>query len=337
MGDSRKVTRFDEADDNVGGDHIVQLAIAGAKMNLGRIVLTALLSGMAASTAIATNPGSALAAPCRGWTTSTVASGLGTLENLAFDGRGAMLLSSQSLSGPGGSIVRLTPTGKRTTLVRNIDGPGGIVVDGRTAYFNVGNSASSLFSSTGAIRAVNLDTHAVSTVATRLTMPNGLARLSEGSFVVSRDLGPDATLTRIARNGVATRYAPSVTSTNGLAFDAQRQTLYVSTTFNPRSEIAAIDVHHPSRTPRRYVIPGVGPLNSADDITVGPDGRVYVALNAVGRVAALDPVTGRSCTITDRVPLASSVRFGNGAGWDRKSLYATSFLGTVTRITPSAR
>lgn len=188
----------------------------------------------------------------------------------------------------------------------------------------------------GTVTAFNLDTRTTREVASHLTMPNGLARLPEGSFVVSRDLGADAALTHVA-DGVQSRFAPSATSTNGLAFDAVHQILYVSTTFNRTTEIAAVDVRSPSAPPRRYRIPEIGPLNSADDLTLGADSRLYVALNAIGQVARLDPATGASCIIASHLPFVSSVRFDNGPSWSRNSLYTNSFLGSVTKISPLAR
>ena len=106
----------------------------------------------------------------------------------------------------------------------------------------------------------------------------------------------------------------------------------VSTTFNPATVIAAVDAR--GRVTRRVTVPGYGPLNSADDLTVGPDGVAYVTLNAAGRIVRVDLDSGRSCTIASGLITPSSVRFGAGPGWDSRSLYVTSFLGTLTRLTP---
>lgn len=44
------------------------------------------------------------AGTCHPWSKTTVASGLGILENIAFDGRGSMLVSAQTALGPGGAL-----------------------------------------------------------------------------------------------------------------------------------------------------------------------------------------------------------------------------------------
>src|SRR3954471_6476471 len=77
--------------------------------------------------------------PCTPWQQKTLKSGLGSLENLEFDGTGRPVLSA---SGPG-AIERLPPDGNVTTLVPNVNAPGGQRVVGRTLYFNTGDSAQS--------------------------------------------------------------------------------------------------------------------------------------------------------------------------------------------------
>lgn len=280
----------------------------------------------------------AAGAQCGGWTASPVASGFGVLENLAFDGHGGLLLSELSASGGAGALRRLDPDGSREALAQ-VSAPGGIVVAGDTAYFADSGPVSSGLSgrADGTINALDLTARTVSPVATGLTTPNGLARLPDGSFVVSRDIGSPTTLTRVGADGSGARpFVPELTSTNGLAYDANRRKLFVSTTFDPTTTLAAIDVAQPDAAPARITIPGYGPLNSADDLTVGPDGDVYLALNVAGRIVRVDPDTGRSCVVADGIPFVTSARFGAGPGWDPRSVYVTSFLGTVTRLTPAA-
>ncbi|MBF6124473.1 SMP-30/gluconolactonase/LRE family protein [Nocardia brasiliensis] len=215
---------------------------------------------------------------CARWASSTVAAGYGILENLAFDGRGGMLLSEVPASGVGGALRRLGSDGSRTELAQ---------------------------------------------------------ASSPGGFVVSRDLGSPNTLTRIDADGVGARpFVTELTSTNGLAYDGIRRKLFVSTTFEPVTTLAAIDLAQPDAAPARITVPGFGPLNAADDLTVGPDGAVYLALNAAGRVLRIDPDSARTCVVADGIPFATSARFGAGPGWDPGALYVTSFTGAITRLTP---
>lgn len=278
---------------------------------------------------------SAQAATCPSWTKSTVAKGYGLLENLAFDGQGSLLLSEGSLGGTPGGLRALSATGVRSTVVANVASPGGIVVDGRTAYFNTGDGLASGFFNIadGTISKVDLDTGAVATVATGLVMPNGLTRLPGGDFVVSRDLGK-GTMTRVSPSGAKSSFAPAVTNSNGMAVDVARNQFYVVSTFNLTTDVYVVDLDDPAAKPRTIQIPGLGPLNSADDLTLGADGNLYVALNVAGSIVRVNPDTGAQCTLAKGLPFSSSLRFGAGPGWDPQSLYVTSFGGTVTRLTP---
>lgn len=83
---------------------------------------------------------------------------------------------------------------------------------------------------------------------------------------------------------------------------------------------------------RTITLPGFGPANMADDLTVGPDGALYVAFNAGGKVVRVDPDSGSSCEIASGLPFTSAVKFGAGPGWDPNALYTTGFLGDVHRL-----
>lgn len=293
------------------------------------------LALLAAATALVVPSAPASAAACPAWTKTPVARGYAVLENLAFDGTGGMLLSESSAGGTPGGVRRLAADGTRSDVVAPVTSPGGLVVDGGTLYFTSGNGiASGLFNrADGAVSRVDLGTGATSVVAGGLTMPNGMVRLPDGDLVVSRDLGKGS-MTRVTLAGVTTPFAPQATSTNGMAVDAAAGEFYVDSTFNARTQVSVIDLDAPHSTVRTITIPGLGPLNSADDLTRGPDGMLYVALNVAGKVVRVDPATGAQCTVASGVPFVSSVRFGAGPGWDPASLYATSFTGTVTRLTP---
>lgn len=275
------------------------------------------------------------AAVCPAWTKSTVAKGYGLLENLAFDGQGSLILSEGGVGGAPGGLRKLSPSGVRSTLLADVASPGGLVVDGRTLYFNTGDGlASGLFNlPDGTISKVDLDTGASSVVADGLVMPNGLVRLPNGDFVVSRDLGKGS-MTRVTPSGAKSPFAPAATNTNGMAVDRARNQFYVVSTFNLLTEVYVIDLDEPTAKPRTIRIPGLGPLNAGDDLVLGADGNLYVALNVAGSVVRVDPDTGAQCTVAKGLPFVSSVRFGAGPGWDPDSLYTTSFAGVVTRLTP---
>ncbi|WP_232680290.1 SMP-30/gluconolactonase/LRE family protein [Nocardioides sp. R-C-SC26] len=318
-------------------DHGVISLLRPARVAVAVIAATtALVAGPAPTGASAAPP-----APCATWRASGVADGLGTLENLSFDGRGGLLLSAGQAGGGAGDILRLTPSGRTEVIVPDVAAPGGHVVVGRRLFFTTGNGfADGLLGDLGyrrgTLSVVDLDTRKVRVLARKLAMPNGLVRLPDGSFLASRDLGLPGRTTRLYRDGRRDTFAPSVTSTNGMAVDAERRLVYLVSTFNPTSTISVVDLRRPDRTPRVITLDGFGPANAADEITLGADGQLYVTLNVAGKVVRVDPASGRQCTIASGIPFASSLRFGAGRGWDRDSLYVTDFLGSVTRLRPPA-
>ena len=96
---------------------------------------------------------------------------------------------------------------------------------------------------------VFLERH-VSVVARKLVMPNGLIRLPDGSFLTSRDIGAPGRTTRVFPDGHTEVFAPAVTSTNGMAYDAARNVVYIDSTFNPATTISVVDLAHPDSAPR---------------------------------------------------------------------------------------
>lgn len=278
----------------------------------------------------------ASAAPvCAPWSVSTVATGYGMLENLAFGGDGSMYLSETSPVGPG-TIQRLTPDAVRSVAVPDVSSPGGLVVHDRTLYFATGNgTAAGLFGTPdGTVDTVDLESGVRSTYARGLVMPNGLARSSDGDLFATRNLGASTGLTLVPS---AAPHEPTVVRTdlgtaNGIANDGDM--LYISNTFDPELRITVLDVRDPGGAARTIPVDGFGPVTASDDMTVGPDGRIYLAQNLASRILRIDPVDGSSCVIATGMPLTTSVRFG-GPGWDTASLFATSFDGTVRQVSPS--
>ncbi len=302
--------------------------------------LTALAGGLVLSAgllvAAPAAAGPAFAPPvgvCTPWSVSEVVSGAGILENLAFDGAGTMLVSRTGLVG-GGALDGVEPDGTVRSIVPDVDAPGGIAMHGSDAYFATGNSFSAGVAGTesGTIDVVNLDTGDTHTVAKGLVMPNGLVRLGNGDLLTARNLGSGAGVTRVP---AADPHTPEVVRTDlgtvdGLA--AHDGNIYTVTTFDTATTLRILREDDLTGPVVSIPLPGAGPLNAADDLTVGPDGIVYVAYNGGGKVVRVDPATGESCALASGLPLVSSVRFGAGPGWNADALYVTSFTGTIYRL-----
>ncbi|MEA2466585.1 MAG: hypothetical protein QOJ57_711 [Thermoleophilaceae bacterium] len=274
---------------------------------------------------------------CTPWKQTTIKASLGSLENLEFDGTGGLLLSA---SGPQ-AIQRMTPDGTVTTLVPNVKAPGGQRLVGRTLYFNTGDAAQSGVAGTpdGTIDTFDLDTGVRTTFATGLTMPNGLAILPNGDFVVSRDIGMGTGITRVPRNDPGhpeTNWA-KLDDQNGMAVDPTGTWLYAVQTFTADSAVYRIRISDPTDMSVVATLAGPTP-KGLDDMTIDASGILYIAANGTGEVIRLDPATGEHCTIATGLQNPSAVKFGRGPGWPEKRLYVTSFDGTVRELTspPSA-
>lgn len=278
-------------------------------------------------------PASAIPTRCP-WDVSVVTTGLGSLENLGFDGRGGLLLSRTD--DRTGQLYRLTPDGHGDTVVADIPAPGSITVVGSGAYFTTGNSfASGILGRTdGTIDHVDLDTGALGVVAQGLTMPNGMARLPDGTFVVSRNLGRTTGLTRVGADGSSAPFAAGVTYTNGVAYDSTRKAIITSLDLHPVATLAIIDVANPDHV-RKVDLGLFGLVGFPDDLTVGADGLIYLAMDG-GSIVRIDPDANTACTITSALPGSTSVRFGAGPGWDPHALYSTALTGAVHRLVPPA-
>lgn len=307
------------------------MTIAWGKNTVRALVVSAALVG-AALAVPATASG---AERCDAWQKSTLAT-YSSLENIGFDGTGRMLLSEAPQLGPG-AIVTRTPAGRTETLASPVAGPGGISVAGSTAYFTTVNSPVSGYAglTDGTIEAVDLNTGATRTVVRGLTQPNGLAVLPGGALAVSQTVG-DSGITLVGTDGRKRRIAAGLTSTNGLWWDTARERLLTATTMNETTVVAAIDPAAPQRWRTVATIPGAGVLNGADDLTADADGNIYVALSTGMKVLRIDAQSGRQCVVADGLPAVSSVRFGSGPGWDAASLYATTLLGGLYKLSPRA-
>ncbi|MDN5544107.1 MAG: hypothetical protein L0H03_02400 [Rhodococcus sp. (in: high G+C Gram-positive bacteria)] len=251
---------------------------------------------------------------CGKWTSSVVTTGAGMLENLEFDGSGSMVLSQSALIGPG-ALLKVAPDGTRTTLVGDVTGPGGLVARDGSVYFTTGNSTvSGLFGiADGSLRKVDVADGSVTTIADGLVMPNGLVPLDGNRFLTARTLTRPG-LTVIDNDGTSSIVREDLGTVDGLARSGS--TIYVTTTFDMVTAVHVLDAHDLGGPVRTITLPGFGPANMADDLTVGPDGALYVAFNAGGKVVRVDPDSGSSCEIASGLPFTSAVKLVFGQVWE---------------------
>jgi SMP-30/Gluconolactonase/LRE-like region len=302
------------------------LVAAGTSARLGAVGLTA-----AALLAITAPSAQGTCAP---WGASTVLSGQGALENLAFDRRGAMFLSAIRDD----AILRLGRDRNLKTLIAGVHAPGGLRVRRGVLYFNTGDDIISGIQglTDGTLERYRLEDGRRSIWAQGLTMPNGLVFLPNGDAVVSRDFGQGTGMTRIPADDPANpefNWA-RLDDTNGMAKDPKGRWLYTVETFNADSRVFRVRISNPSRI---QVVASLGNgtvTKGLDDMTIDGRGRLYITANLAGEVIRLNPKTGASCVIASGLQNPSSVKFGRGRGWSQRSLYVTAFDGTVTRLAP---
>jgi len=297
------------------------------------------VTGILAATVIlaAPAPPTAAATPCDGWTTTTVASGLGRLENLEPDGEGGMFVSDIQ----GNAIKRVTRDGTTTTLA-SVPSPGGLRVRDNVLYANSGNSAASGVTGTadGTLERFDLGTGKRTTWATGLIMPNGLVRDAQGNAYASRDLGSDGKITKIPAADPVHPIGDwaNIADTNGLAIDPTGQWLYASTTFNAPASVYRIKLSDPTVIQEIAQLSSVGsPVpKGLDDLTIDAAGILYITANASGEVFRLDPKTGAACVLASGFLNTSAVKFGSGPGWPDNHLFVSSWDGKVTELSPPA-
>jgi glucose/arabinose dehydrogenase len=292
-----------------------------------------LLAGALVAGGLATPAAQAAAPnPCAPWTVTTLASGLGSLENLEPDGKDGLFLSASDQK----AVLRLTRTGPPSTFAAGVTAPGGLRLRGRDLFVNTGDAlaAGARGTADGAILRIDVPTRRRSTFATGLVMPNGLAFLPDGSAVTSRDvsgLNPTG-ITRIS-NG---RVQPSWTAqndSNGLAVDPTGTWLYTDETFTPQANVYRVQIAHPANRQLVTSLQGVGVFKGLDDLTISTSGVLYVAANLAGEVIRLDPRTKQSCVIARGLRNTSAVKQGRGRAFPSTRLYAVGFDGKVVELT----
>lgn len=264
-----------------------------------------------------------------------------SLENLAFDGNGSLFLSDAGSD----RILRYGPDGRLATTI-DMDAHG--IVWGPDDRLYAAVTAS------GGLNDILRSTDASATqfevYASGLPVYNGMEFDAAWNLYVSDDniappeVPPD--LVRIPRDDPA-KWAPwsSMYGPDGIVYDPALDVLYTvvpadqsspvwrfSPTDPEDAEVVAYlsfgaadlapGVHDPAGDPRQPVPKGL------DDLTLGPDGRLYIAAHLSGELLRLDVATGEACLLASGLEEPSSVRIAHGFGEHGGKLFVTTFGGT---------
>ncbi|WP_217154542.1 SMP-30/gluconolactonase/LRE family protein [[Mycobacterium] fortunisiensis] len=289
----------------------------------------AILFAVATPTAQATPRAAERTDACHTWPATTVASGLGALENLEPDGHGGFYLSAIE----DGRLLHVDAHGHSDTVLSGLDHPAGLRLSGRDLYFLTGNNPGT---SRGTLQRLDLSSGEATTLLTGLSSPNGLLFLPDGDLIFSQLSIPPKGIDRYnPTTGLHTRSWSDTPLPNGLALTPDRTALFTEN--SALSTILQLPLDNPDATSTVARLPGL--IAGSDDMQATRDGTLYVAGDTAGEVYAVNTDTGRVCTIArglSKLALPpngpTSVRVGPGPNGN--ALYVTAFDGALRRLQP---
>ncbi|MEV6770848.1 hypothetical protein AB0N05_19720 [Nocardia sp. NPDC051030] len=264
-----------------------------------------LVAGLLAASSVAFVPGTPATAAepsCTAPVTTEISFGVPLLdwsENLGYDAAGNLWVSRTYRN----EVQRYDSAGHMTATVP-VQFPGAVRLgpDG-LMYANSGDSPSSLLTGSSIVR---FDPNAAEprpeVFAAGRNMVNGAAFDAEGFLYVTDSLSG---VLRIRPDGSTDDQWASrakIFGANGLAVIGRD--LYVGVLPSLGGQILRVPIGNPeARVVAAQLNAGILPA-FPDDLTVGPDGQIYVA-TALGRLARVDPNTGGSCTVYSGEPMTS--------------------------------
>lgn len=307
-----------------------RISAAGTPLALA---LAAALSGGVAS-AVPPSPLGSLApiGPCEGQAPTVAPFGdaslpvLGWRENLVFDGRGRMWVSSVLEN----RVDGYDAAGHRVASVE-VGSPGGLAVGAGGEVFVVTDPL--VVAPTSTIRAFDPDSprpHA-RLVATLPGGKNGLAADAEGNLYATGENA--AGVTRVRPDGTVDEgwsARAAVHGTNGIA--VRDRTAFVSVTFATDTVLHAIPLDRPEEH-RATVLTRLPELaRGLDDLAVTED-AIYAAGMTGGEILRVDRASGAACVLVGGIPGPTSVRVAEGfGGFGARDLFVTSVDGTVRHV-----
>jgi sugar lactone lactonase YvrE len=260
---------------------------------------------------------------------------VGWADNVVFDGQGGMWVSRVI----GNAVQRYDASGQVTKVVE-LEGPAGMAMgpDGKL-YVNqdlIGVSAA---------RVVRFDptaeTPELETFATGLPGANGLAADGEGNLYVGivgpMTIGQSPSLVKILPDGTIDQAWSALAdfpNANGIAVHGD--TLFVNRWVDRNSPIERVPLDDPAShsklvqlTPEQPLVPKV-----LDDLTIGPDGRIYTVAYATGELLRVHPRTGRACVVADGFVTPTSVHAPEAFGdFDpERHMFVTESTGRIQLV-----
>ncbi|MBL4689367.1 MAG: SMP-30/gluconolactonase/LRE family protein [Nannocystaceae bacterium] len=166
--------------------------------------------------------------------------------------------------------------------------------------------------------------------------PNFVTITPDGAALVSDDF--DTRVFRVALDGAVSVVLENVPSPNGMAYSPDGDVLYVASTFTADGQLTRYDVDAMGLPDESTAIEimHLGPGSTPDGIAVDADGMVYVAANLPGEIWRVDGAARALLDgelVVEGISSPASLAFGDGAGFDPCSIYATALFGSeVVRV-----
>lgn len=292
------------------------------------------LGAAAAGGVAAANPLGSLApiGPCEGPAPAVAPFGdaslpvVGWRENLVFDGRGRLWVSSVLEN----RIDGYDAGGRRVASVE-VGSPGGLAVGPGGDVFVVTDPL--VVAPTSTIRSFDPDSPSPQArlVATLPGGKNGLAADAEGNLYATGENA--ASVTRVRPDGSVDEgwsARAAVHGTNGIGI--HDGTAVVSVTFATDTVLHAIPLDRPEDA-RATVLTRLPDLaRGLDDLAV-TDHDVYVAGMTGGEILRVDRASGAACVLVTGIPGPTSVRVAEGFGaFGPRDLFVTSIDGTIRHV-----
>ena len=264
-----------------------------------------------------------------------------SLENLAFDGNGSLYLSDAG----GARILRVWP---------DAEPKGELAVDAHGIVWGPDDRLYAAVTAGEDLYDIQRSTDSLVTAfevySTGLPVYNGMAFDAQGNLYATDDniappeVPPD--LVRIPRADPA-NWEPwtELYGPDGITFDAATGALYTVITADQSSPVLRLSPTDPtvsevvtylsygSATLEPNAHPPQGdPANTVpkglDDLTLGPDGKLYLAAHLAGELLRVDPVDGSACLVASGLEEPTSARFAHGFGPHGGKLFVTTWGGT---------
>lgn len=263
-----------------------------------------------------------------------------SLENLAFDGRGRLYVTEVGAQ----RILDFSPDG---SVAREIDlDAHGVVWGPDDRLYAIVAAGDGVYD---VRRSIDAGVSAFEVYTTGITTYNGMAFDGDGDLYVSDDsVAPPAQppdLVRVpAGDPMAWEPWTPLYGPNGLAYEAATDSIYTVITADQSSPVLRLSATDRDKVEVvTYLSFGVATLEPGfhdpqgdplypgpkglDDLTLGPDGRLYIVGHLSGELLRVDPATGEACLLASGLEEPTSVRIARGFGEHGGKLFVTTWGG----------